>query len=231
MPVIKDNLTPVNHKTGGCTPRFIVVHYFGALGTAAGVADYFKTPGIQASAHYAVDEGNIIYRCVKETDVAWHCGDGTKHPECRNWNSLGVELRPKKLNTKSMGAWDSDWFFDPKTLDNAEWIIRKLMKKYNIPIDRVLRHYDVSGKFCPRPFMGDDTNLYYHTSGNVQWQRFKERLVDEVVEKSKMIVNGKEIPVERILKDGTNYVKVRDIAAALGLEVSNKGNIAVLNSK
>lgn len=53
----------------------------------------------------------------------------------------------------------------------------------------------------------------------------------EVVEKSKIIVDGKEVAVERILKDGTNYVKVRDLAAALDLEVSNKGNIAVLNHK
>lgn len=53
----------------------------------------------------------------------------------------------------------------------------------------------------------------------------------EVVEKSKIIVDGKEIAVERILKNGTNYVKVRDIAAALDLEVGNKGNIAVLTHK
>lgn len=39
----------------------------------------------------------------------------------------------------------------------------------------------------------------------------------EMVEKSKMIVDGKEVEVERILKDGTNYVKVRDIARALGI--------------
>ena len=53
----------------------------------------------------------------------------------------------------------------------------------------------------------------------------------EMVEKSKIIVDGKEVAVERILKDGTNYVKVRDLAAALDLEVGNKGNIAVLNHK
>lgn len=53
----------------------------------------------------------------------------------------------------------------------------------------------------------------------------------EMVEKSKIIVDGKEIAVERILKNGTNYVKVRDLAAALDLDVSNKGNIAVLTHK
>lgn len=36
---------------------------------------------------------------------------------------------------------------------------------------------------------------------------------------------------ELILKDGTNYIKVRDLAAALNLEVGNKGNIAVLTTK
>ena len=53
----------------------------------------------------------------------------------------------------------------------------------------------------------------------------------EVVEKSKIIVDGKEIAVDRILKDGTNYIKVRDLAAALDLEVSNQGSIAVFNRK
>lgn len=53
----------------------------------------------------------------------------------------------------------------------------------------------------------------------------------EVVEWSKIIVDGKEIPVERILKNGTNYVKVRDIAAALDLNVSFQENIAVLSHK
>lgn len=53
----------------------------------------------------------------------------------------------------------------------------------------------------------------------------------ELIEKSKIIVDGKEVAVERILKDGTNYVKVRDLATALGLDVSNKGNIAVLSRK
>ena len=77
------------------TPKYIVIHYFGALGTAKGVSEYFKTPGIQASAHYALDEGDTIYRCVRDKDIAWHCGANKyKHPECRNSNSIGIEARP-----------------------------------------------------------------------------------------------------------------------------------------
>lgn len=52
-----------------------------------------------------------------------------------------------------------------------------------------------------------------------------------MVEKSKIIVDGEEVAVERILKNGTNYIKVRDLAAALDLKVGNKGNIAVLTHK
>ena len=53
----------------------------------------------------------------------------------------------------------------------------------------------------------------------------------EVVEKSKIIVDGKEAPVRRILKDGANFINVRDLAAALDLDVSNQGSIAVLTRK
>lgn len=37
----------------------------------------------------------------------------------------------------------------------------------------------LTGKWCPRPWMGDDTNTYYGTSGNEQWKKFKERLSGE----------------------------------------------------
>lgn len=53
----------------------------------------------------------------------------------------------------------------------------------------------------------------------------------EMVEESKIIINGKEKKVKRILKDGTNYIAIRDIAENLGYDISNKGNIAVLNKK
>ena len=54
---------------------------------------------------------------------------------------------------------------------------------------------------------------------------------EEVVEKCKIIIDGKEHTAERILKDGTNYIKIRDVAAAMGYNVSSKGNVAVLTKK
>lgn len=54
---------------------------------------------------------------------------------------------------------------------------------------------------------------------------------DEVVTREKIIVDGKEIVVDLIFKNGTNYVKIRDVGDALGYEVSNQGKIPVLQKK
>ncbi len=51
------------------------------------------------------------------------------------------------------------------------------------------------------------------------------------VEQASIIVDGKEYEIQRILKDGNNYIKVRDIADALGYHVTNKGNIPVLTKQ
>ena len=176
---IVDNLTTVNFRSGNMTPKYIVIHYFGALGTAKSVSEYFKTPGIQASAHYALDEGDTIYRCVRDKDIAWHCGANKyKHPECRNSNSIGIEARPSKINRKRVMASDTDWYFEPKVVDNLVWLTKKLMAQYNIPADHVIRHYDVTGKLCPRPWCCADMNVYYKTSGDAQWEEFKKRISD-----------------------------------------------------
>ena len=60
---------------------------------------------------------------------------------------------------------------------------------------------------------------------------YEESEGEEVVEKAKIIVDGKEHTVERILKEGTNFIKIRDIADLLGYEVSSQGSTAVLTKK
>ena len=54
-----------------------------------------------------------------------------------------------------------------KTLENAIELGKMLMKKYNIPIERVIRHYDVNGKACP-----NCNNLL----SDKAWNAFKSRL-------------------------------------------------------
>lgn len=184
MPEIKENFTSVNIYKNGNTPRYLVIHFFGAFSSAYGVSEWFKNPEARASAHYAVDEKDVIYHCVRDQDAAWHCGasGGFRqiHPYCRNTNSIGIEMRPSKLNPKSMKPSDKDWYFDEKVVENTIWLAAQLMQKYKIPIENVIRHWDVTGKICPAPYVGAYYNTYYKMTGDQQWEKFKERLEEAI---------------------------------------------------
>ena len=178
--IIQD-LTPVNFLPGNISRlKYIVIHYFGALGTAQSVAGWFKNPMAKASAHYSLDEVDPIYQSVLDKDISYHCGidQGGQyyHPACRNANSIGIEVRPRKLDTRTLYASDRDWYFDETVTDRLVEFTQYLMAMYNIPPENVLRHYDITHKYCPRPWMGDDINEYYGVSGNEKWAEFKARI-------------------------------------------------------
>ncbi len=44
---------------------------------------------------------------------------------------------------------DISYSFTAAAVANAAALVKKLMAEYNIPADRVIRHYDVTGKLCP----------------------------------------------------------------------------------
>ena len=136
-----------NYAAGRSGPvEYIVIHYTSNQGdTAKNNADYFAREKVGASAHYFCDE-NEIWQSVKDTDTAWHCGAKTyRHPECRNANSIGVEIcmNDKKGNVRQ------------GSIETAAELVRYLMQRYGVPVDRVIRHYDVTGKYCPGPMVDD----------------------------------------------------------------------------
>ncbi len=51
------------------------------------------------------------------------------------------------------------------------------------------------------------------------------------VEKGTIIVDGKRHEIQRILHDGNNYIKVREIAKLCGYDVSFQGSVPVLTKK
>ena len=53
----------------------------------------------------------------------------------------------------------------------------------------------------------------------------------EMVTKDTIIVDGREYRVDMIRKDDVTYIKTRDIASAIGAEVSHKGRIPVITTK
>ena len=144
-------ITKVNFNAGkNKKNKYIVVHYVGAAGDAEANCKYFYDNYRGASANYFVGHKGDVWQCVEDKDVAWHCGASSyKHKECRNSNSIGVELCCKQKGS------NNTWYFEEATIKSATELIRDLMAKYNIPASNVLRHYDITSKVCPEPFVRD----------------------------------------------------------------------------
>ena len=154
-----------NYRAGRTQPvRHIVMHYTANNGdTAKNNCDYYhRVGGLQASAHYFVDEHGVM-QSVLEGDTAWHCGARAYwHPECRNANSIGIEVCSRKRA-------DGSYYILPETVANAAALARDIMQRYGIDTDHVLRHYDVTGKRCPMPWVDDPA----------QWTAFLAMLTPE----------------------------------------------------
>ena len=154
-----------NYRAGRTQPvRYIVMHYTANNGdTARNNCDYYhRVGGLQASAHYFVDEYGVM-QSVREGDTAWHCGARAYwHPECRNGNSIGIEMCSRKRA-------DGSYYILPETVANAATLAKGIMQRYGIDTEHVVRHYDVTGKRCPMPWVDDPA----------QWAAFLAMLTPE----------------------------------------------------
>ena len=176
MQEINKLITPYNFTDKNDTGRirYIVIHYVGALGGAKANCQYYAGQYVGASAHYFVGFDGEIWQSVEDGDIAWHCGAKSYvHGECRNTNSIGIELCVRKRDTTSQGATDRDWYFEDATVEAAAELTRYLMDKYGIPADHVIRHHDVTGKICPNPYV-------YNTTAHT-WDEFKRLIRDRTV--------------------------------------------------
>ena len=110
-----------------------------------------------------------------------------------------------------------------KTVDNAVELVKMLMTKYNVPIANVIRHYDVTGKNCPAPFVRN----------NKAWQEFKSRLVakGEQIMKQNVKINGKVKSLDTINKDGYTYIKVRDLSDVFNIGYNKETKLITLSVK
>lgn len=148
--------------------KYLVIHYTGNDGDkAANNAAYFQNNVVKTSAHYFVDD-TTVWRSVPELRVAWavggkkyanaeKTGGGTMYGVITNTNSISIEL----CDTVRDGSYQAT----EATLSNAAALARELMGRYSIPVGRVYRHFDVSGKHCPSYFVNADN-----------WDAFKRRL-------------------------------------------------------
>lgn len=196
IPFLQAHTSNFYSGRGGNSIKYIVVHYTAGNGdTAMNNAQYFhNNSGLNASAHYFVDENSVV-QSVRDADGAWHCGgplESSHHPLhniCMNRNSLGVEMCSDKVNGK--------YVITAQTVDRTVELVRWLMDKYGIDVDHVVRHYDVTGKDCPEPWVRDES----------LWRKFKARLtVKDPIEEEIKAMTDKEFAqyVDRYLAAKAN---------------------------
>lgn len=156
----------------GHKAAWVVVHYSGtANASAINIAKSMARESATTSTHYIVDQQRIV-RALPESVSAWHVAGGK--PDIKyagfthavhwhnrvdpsngflgNRNSIGVELCVKKISG-SHSVYDTDWMFPDEELDLAARLIADICERNGIAVEHVLRHYDATGKPCPRPFV------------------------------------------------------------------------------
>ena len=149
--------TPCNRRPGlSMSPQYITIHSTGnPKSTARNERAWLTNPSnkVTASWHIVVDEKEAV-EAIPLNEVAWHAGDGSGQG---NRASIGIEICESGNRAK--------------TLENAVKLTAKLLKERGWGVDRLRRHYDWSGKICPR-ILADN--------GWAGWEHFKQAVQKEL---------------------------------------------------
>ncbi|OTN77059.1 hypothetical protein A5886_002139 [Enterococcus sp. 8G7_MSG3316] len=141
----------------------LIMHYTANNGgTARNHKTYFNNlNGIYASAHLFVDDNEAIC-IIPLNEVAYHANDTVKY------NSDGTIYKPlySKIGNANYGAIGLEMCLDKngniteKTFQNSVKAVKELVAKYPaITRNTIWRHYDVTGKNCPAPWVSKPSEL------------------------------------------------------------------------
>ena len=159
------NYSDLNRKNENI--KFIILHYVGAVSTAKNNAEYFYDKYRGASAHYFVDDKEI-WQVVEDNDASWAIGADKYYTDARNSNSISVEMCCYTMTNGNINV-------AKEVEEKALELVKMLMKKYNIDINHVIRHYDATRKNCPAPFVSDQE----------RWNNFKKKLQEQSTEEER----------------------------------------------
>lgn len=121
--------------------QYIAIHYVGNAGTTAAQNwSYFEglkdTQVTKASSHFIVGlEGEVI-SCIPLNEMSYCTND-------RNVDTISIEV--------CHPDWDGQ--FNETTYQSVITLTAWLCKTFALPVDHVIRHYDVTGKHCPKYYV------------------------------------------------------------------------------
>lgn len=200
--------------------RYIVIHYTANDGDHdESNAKYFQTARKPAaSAHYFVDDDSVT-QSVPDNFVAYAVG-GKKYADCAatgggrlygkvtNANSISIEMCDTQRDGRYQAA--------EQTMANAAGLCRRLMEKYGIGIDHVVRHFDVNGKHCPVYFMD-----------NAAWEKFRDRLRVRQFESGRAYAAAKACYLRSSAGAEGNKVKYKTLPDSIKKKCRSKFGYAV----
>ena len=129
----------------------IVIHYTANPGTSAKQnRNYFEnlkdTKTTKASSHFIVGINGEIIQCVPTWEIAY----ASNH---RNSDTVSIETCHLH----------DDGTYTKETYESLVQLTAWLCEKFGLTEDDVIRHYDITGKICPKYFVEDED----------AWEQFK----------------------------------------------------------
>lgn len=148
----------------------IVIHYTANPGsTAQNNRDYFEglkdTHETKVSSHFVIGIQGEIIQCIPSSEIAYASNS-------RNSDTLSIEC----CHTDETGK------FTEATYISLVRLTGWLCYRFNLTSEDVIRHYDVTGKICPK----------YYVDHPQAWEQFKEDVGEqiEVVEQEVLTEEG-----------------------------------------
>ena len=138
------------------TPSRIVVHNTANDAPAINEITYMVNNDFEVSYHFAVDEKEAVQGLPLDRN-AWASGDG--HGK-GNMEGIHIEICWSKSGGERF----------TKAEQNAAELIASLLKQYGWGIEKVTKHQDYDGKYCP------------HRTLDLGWQRFLNMVKKEMEE-------------------------------------------------
>ena len=140
----------------------IVIHYVANPGTSAQAnRNYFENlrisannpEGVKASAHFIVGLDGEVVQCIPLTEIAY-----ANYP--RNEDTVSIEV----CHPDEAGQ------FNETTYRAVVKLTADLLEQYQLDASHVIRHYDVSGKNCPK----------YYVEHEDAWLQLKQDIEEEL---------------------------------------------------
>ena len=147
--------------------EYFAIHYLGVNGENP----YLYGGGYGGT--FYVSKSGEVYQAAKVTDKLWHVGASSGfsyiHPDARNNNTIGVECATYTASGRNDD--DETWYFTEATQVAAAKLAACVALEYNIPLDHILRHGDITTKNCPSPLKRDAGK-----GTNWTWEKFKSEV-------------------------------------------------------